>query len=87
MTRAIFYVSDSTAMTAKGLGRSLLSQFDTICFAEYLRPYVDTEIKVSQLVHDLKAIKLADGQSPIVFASIMEERLMNKLTSEAERGD
>jgi [pyruvate, water dikinase]-phosphate phosphotransferase / [pyruvate, water dikinase] kinase len=84
MTRAIFYVSDSTAMTAKGLGRSLLSQFDNAYFVEYLRPYVDTEVKVVQLVNDLKTVKLVDGTTPIVFASMMDDVLMKRLSSEVD---
>ncbi len=49
MDRSVFYVSDSTAMTAKGLGKSLLSQFDNVSFQENLRPYVDSLEKVGEL--------------------------------------
>jgi len=84
MMRSIFYVSDSTAMTAKGLGKSLLSQFDNISFVEYLRPYVDTDSKVEELVEDLQAIKKATGCAPIIFASIMDNQLMDKLSSKID---
>ncbi len=79
MTRSVFYVSDSTAMTAKGLGKSLLSQFDTN-FKEHLRPYINTEERVQNLLIDLYRTRTEDGDSPIVFASMMDERLMNKLS-------
>ena len=83
MSRSIFFVSDSTAMTAKGLGKSLLSQFDC-SFVEYLRPYVDTEAKVLDLVADVKMARRLTGQNPIVFASMMDDQLMQKLSSEID---
>jgi [pyruvate, water dikinase]-phosphate phosphotransferase / [pyruvate, water dikinase] kinase len=84
MTRSIFYVSDSTAMTAKGLGSSLLSQFDNISFIEFLRPYVDTEIKVIDLINELKNVHLHNGQMPIIFASMMDDSLMQLLCSKVD---
>jgi regulator of PEP synthase PpsR (kinase-PPPase family) len=84
MIRSVYYVSDSTAMTAKGLGKSLLSQFEKIAFIEYLRPYVDTEHKVADLIHELKNTQLIDNHPPIIFASMMDENLMHKLSSEVE---
>lgn len=84
MTRSVFYVSDSTAMTAKGLGKSLMSQFEKVAFIEHLRPYVDSEEKVFELVAELRNAALVDGQVPIVFASMMDENLMHKLSSNAE---
>lgn len=80
MTRSVFYVSDSTAMTAKGLGKSLLSQFATH-FNEHLRPYVNTEERVSHLLNDIRQTHLEEGCAPIVFASMMDESLMNKLSA------
>jgi [pyruvate, water dikinase]-phosphate phosphotransferase / [pyruvate, water dikinase] kinase len=84
MTRSVFYVSDSTAMTSKGLGKSLLSQFEQISFIEYLRPYVDTEDKVYELIKELKAAQMEDGFAPIIFASMMDDKLMQKLASQIE---
>jgi [pyruvate, water dikinase]-phosphate phosphotransferase / [pyruvate, water dikinase] kinase len=57
MTRPIFYVSDSTAMTAKGLGKSLLSQFDNLLIMEHLRPYVDSPQKVRELIEEIESLK------------------------------
>lgn len=84
MTRSVYYVSDSTAMTAKSLGKSLLSQFEKIAFVEYLRPYIDTEHQVLELVNELKNSKNHDGSAPIVFASMMDDKLMRLLSSEIE---
>jgi regulator of PEP synthase PpsR (kinase-PPPase family) len=82
--RSVFYVSDSTAMTAKGLGKSLLSQFDNVYFIEHLRPYVDTEQKVISLVSELNVTHVAEKCAPIVFASMMDETLMRMLSSQVE---
>jgi [pyruvate, water dikinase]-phosphate phosphotransferase / [pyruvate, water dikinase] kinase len=82
MIRSTFYVSDSTAMTAKGLGKSLLSQFERVSFVEYLRPYIDTEQKILDLVVELKNAHQMDGQPPIVFASMMDDTLMHLLLSQ-----
>ena len=83
MIRSVFYVSDSTAMTAKGLGKSLLSQFD-VSFTDYLRPYVDTEQKVQDLVGELRAAQITDGYAPIIFASMMDNDLMQKLSAQID---
>jgi regulator of PEP synthase PpsR (kinase-PPPase family) len=79
MTRSVFYVSDSTAMTAKVLGKSLLSQFEGLIFVEHLRPYTDNEAKVLQLIHELESWQSQDGHAPLVFASMMDEALMLQL--------
>ncbi len=82
--RSVYYVSDSTAMTAKGLGKSLLSQFDNIDFVECLRPYIDTEEKIAILVNELRLAQLSDGYSPIIFASMMDDHLMDKLSAQVD---
>ncbi|OPZ24043.1 MAG: Phosphoenolpyruvate synthase regulatory protein [bacterium ADurb.BinA186] len=79
MTRSVFFVSDSTAMTSKGLGRSLLSQFN-VTLSEHLRPYINTEERVDILLNDIHKTHIEDGDAPIVFASMMDEKLMNKLS-------
>jgi [pyruvate, water dikinase]-phosphate phosphotransferase / [pyruvate, water dikinase] kinase len=84
MTRAIFYVSDSTAMTAKGLGKSLLSQFENLLITEYLRPYVDSEEKILELIAEINTIKVAFRRPPIIFASMMDDSLMHTLSSKID---
>lgn len=80
MPRSVFFVSDSTAMTAKGLGRSLLSQFATP-FKEHLRPYINTEERIAILINDIEKSFIEDQEIPIVFASIMDDHLMYRLSS------
>lgn len=68
-------------MTAKGLGKSLLSQFENFSFVEYLCPYVNTESKVLELIEELKAAEEEYGCTPIIFASMMDDKLMQILTA------
>ncbi len=84
MTRSVFYVSDSTAMTAKGLGKSLMSQFEKVAFVEHLRPYIDSLEKVEELVNEVRSAVLTNGEMPIVFASMMDENLMRALSSKVD---
>ncbi len=79
MTRSVFFVSDSTAMTSKGLGKSLLSQFEGP-FKELLRPYINTEERILHLLEEIKHCHEEDQNMPVVFASIVDEHLMKKLS-------
>lgn len=81
MTRPIFYVSDSTAMTAKGLGKSLLAQFDNLLITEYLRPFIDSKEKVIELIEEIKHKNSQFRHQAVIFASIMDEDLINLLSS------
>jgi regulator of PEP synthase PpsR (kinase-PPPase family) len=82
--RSVFYVSDSTAITAKGLGKGLLSQFENTTVTEHLRPYIDSKEKVTELLIELNQAKTFDSRPPIIFASIMDESLMHFLSSQIE---
>lgn len=82
--RSVFYVSDSTAMTSKGLGKSLLSQFENLLLVEHLRPYIDTPERVNDLIAELKYAERIDGHRPIVFATMMDDNLMKRLHYEIE---
>ncbi|NCC29671.1 MAG: phosphoenolpyruvate synthase regulatory protein, partial [Gammaproteobacteria bacterium] len=45
MNRTVFFVSESTGITAETLGHSLLSQFDTIDFEQVYMPYINTDLR------------------------------------------
>lgn len=66
-------------MTAKGLGKSLLSQFENLLITEHLRPFVDSEEKILELVAEIKTIAKAHRRPPIIFASMMDNNLMQIL--------
>ena len=49
MKRKVFFLSDSTGMTAENLGRSLLAQFPQISFESVTRPFVDSVEKAENV--------------------------------------
>jgi len=79
MERTVFYISDGTALTAKGLGKSLLSQFGHISFKEKIRPFIDTKEKVLSLIKEMDREALLSKKPFIAFASMMDDSLMSLL--------
>jgi regulator of PEP synthase PpsR (kinase-PPPase family) len=45
MKRTVYFVSESTGITAETMGHSLLSQFDTVDFEQVYMPYINTEAR------------------------------------------
>jgi regulator of PEP synthase PpsR (kinase-PPPase family) len=73
MHRTVFYVSESTGITAETVGHSLLSQFEGIDFKTVYMPYINTRDKALELVARLKLIKEQDGARPIIFGTLLDE--------------
>jgi regulator of PEP synthase PpsR (kinase-PPPase family) len=74
--RTAFFISDRTGITAESLGRSLLSQFDSIAFRTITLPFIDTPEKARAAVAQIDTLRREDGQRPIVFSTLLlsEER-------------
>lgn len=71
--RTIFYVSESTGITAEALGHSLISQFDqTIEFTIIYMPFINTQEKAVELVKQFDVLARQEGFRPIVFATMAE---------------
>jgi len=68
--RAVFFVSESTGITAETLGHSLLSQFPEIKFHRHYRPFINTVEGTSELIQEFEESKAATGHLPIVFATM-----------------
>lgn len=81
--RTVFFVSESTGITAETMGHSLLSQFPHLDFTYLQRPYVDTEKRVHQLVDEISQVSKKQGFKPLVFAT-MPETYINKVLEEAD---
>lgn len=73
--RTVFFISDSTGITAKTLGQSLLSQFSDIRFRRIMLPYVDTEAKARDVVRQIREAHEQDGQRPIVFDTVINHQI------------
>ncbi len=72
MQRTVFYVSESTGITAETVGHSLLTQFEGIDFKTIYMPYINTREKAQELVVRLRAIREQDGARPIIFGTLLD---------------
>ena len=81
--RTVFFVSESTGITAETMGHSLLSQFPHLEFTYLQRPYVDTEKRAHQLVNEISQVSKDQGFKPLVFAT-MPEAHINKILEDAD---
>jgi regulator of PEP synthase PpsR (kinase-PPPase family) len=75
MQRTIFYVSDSTGITAETLGHTLLTQFDTIEYREITLPFVADVEKAEEAVRQINDAAERDEQRPIVFSTLTSSEL------------
>jgi [pyruvate, water dikinase]-phosphate phosphotransferase / [pyruvate, water dikinase] kinase len=75
MQRTVFYVSESTGITAETVGHSLLSQFEGIDFTTVYMPFINTRDKALELVARLKVIKQQDGNRPIIFGTLLDSEI------------
>ena len=81
MTRTVYFVSESTGITAETLGHSLLSQFDTVDFEQVYMPYINTEARARALCQRMQEATNRNGARPIVFATMMNEEIAAILKS------
>ena len=70
--RTVFFVSDSTGITAETFGHSLLTQFEGIRFIHTVIPFVDTVDKARQCLVRFEAAKAATRIRPIVFTTLLD---------------
>lgn len=77
----VFFISDSTAITAETLGKSILSQFDTVEFEHHVLPYIDSEEKAHQTVLQINELQQQYGAEPIVFDTVVNPAINQILAS------
>lgn len=75
MKRTVFFVSESTGITAETLGHSLLSQFDSIDFEQVYMPYINTELRAQALTQRMQEAAERDGMRPLVFSTMLDDRI------------
>jgi regulator of PEP synthase PpsR (kinase-PPPase family) len=77
--RAVFFVSDSTGVTAETLGNALLANFPGLTFDRHTIPFVDTPEGARSVVRDIDAA--ADqGRNPLVFTTVKSPGVQVELT-------
>jgi len=74
--RKVFYISDGTAITAEVLGHAVLSQFN-VNFEQITVPFVETLEKAHQVACQINDTCDADEDMPLVFHSIVDEKIRN----------
>ena len=75
----IFLVSDRTGITMEGLVRTLLTQFEQVPAERVVRPFCDDVDKVEHVVAEINAAAEADGAAPLVYSSIVDTELRDRL--------
>lgn len=75
--RTVFFLSDSTGMTAENLGKSLLAQFPEIGFESITRPFIDTPEKAKKMAIEINAEANSQPERPIVIDTIVNTEVSN----------
>lgn len=75
MRRVVFFVSDSTGITAETLGNALLSQFDDIEFEKVTLPFVSDQGLAQAAVRSIDASSDAASPRPVVFSTLSDPAL------------
>src|SRR5690606_11387800 len=73
MTRTVFFVSDSTGITAETLGHSILTQFKSLECKHVTLPFVVSDETTHSTVAKINATAQKDGHKPIVFSTLVDE--------------
>lgn len=74
-TRAIFYVSDGTGITAETIGSSVLTQFDGIPFRTLRMPFVDNAAKAREAAERIRSTAADTGLRPVVINTVVDSHL------------
>ena len=72
MKRKVFFLSDSTGMTAENLGRSLLVQFPQIQFESVTKQFIDTLEKAQRIAQEINHEAQTSAVRPIVVDTILD---------------
>ncbi|PTY36254.1 phosphoenolpyruvate synthase regulatory protein [Saccharospirillum sp. MSK14-1] len=74
-TRSIYFISDSTGITAETVGYSLLSHFDGLEFNETVMSFIDTETKARNAVDRIARDARSSGLQPIIVETIIDPKV------------
>lgn len=75
--RPVFFVSDSTGITAETLGHSLLTQFEDIRFDLHHIRFIDSVEKAQHAQKTIQAAAENSQLTPLVFSTVVDEELRN----------
>lgn len=75
MRRTVFYISDSTGITAETIGNSILAQFEGVQFDKHRLPFTDSPEKAEAVTLRIKTSYAQSGQRPIVVNTMADRSL------------
>jgi regulator of PEP synthase PpsR (kinase-PPPase family) len=75
MRRTVFFISDSTGITAETIGNSMLAQFEGVQFDTHRLPFIDNPQKAEAASLRIKTKYAQDGQRPIVVNTMTSRAL------------
>ncbi|MGH8145277.1 MAG: posphoenolpyruvate synthetase regulatory kinase/phosphorylase PpsR [Rhodanobacteraceae bacterium] len=73
--RRVFFVSDSTGITAETIGNSILAQFEGVQFDGHRIAFVDTPDKARAAALRIKTFFAQDDERPIVVNTVVDPQL------------
>ena len=73
--RTVYFVSESTGITAEAVGHSLISQFEGVKFEQVYMPLINTSQRAIELTERMQEAAVRDGARPICFATIMNPEI------------
>lgn len=79
MKRQVYFISDSTAITAETLGKSLLTQFEKIDFEFITLPYVNSTEQITNIIELITSNQRKQGTLPILIVTIVDTKLRQQL--------
>lgn len=79
MRRTVFYISDSTGITAETIGHSILAQFEGVELITHRLPFIDDAEKAAAAALRIKSLYAKSGERPIVINTITSSALCDIL--------
>ncbi|MFZ2650068.1 MAG: pyruvate, water dikinase regulatory protein [Burkholderiaceae bacterium] len=73
--RTVFFVSDSTGITAETFGNSILNQFPAKPH-HVRRPFIDSADKAHQVVREINHTGQVEGRRPVVFITMVDAEVL-----------
>src|SRR5574337_1322013 len=73
--RTVFFVSDSTGITAETIGNSILAQFDGVKFDGHRIAFVDNREKAEAAALRIKTVYAQNDERPIVVNTVVDPQL------------
>ena len=81
MQRTVFFISDSTGITAETIGNSILAQFEGLRFDKHRLPFIDDAHKAEAAALRIKTHYARTGERPIVVNTLADRMLSDVVAS------